>query len=152
MGPGVPRKAHRRSIRTLVIVLAALGLWSVVVPEPARVSPSLDRVVRALIAQPGDEAVRVIVQARPGHFAGLREDLLADPDTSVGCAVPDAGLICAVVRPVDLAALAGDRRVAGLSSDAPIRSSQDPKPAKEKGSKDAQLSQNHLLQTLGLVD
>ena len=80
MGPGVPRKAHRRSIRTLVIVLAALGLWSVVVPEPARVSPSLDRVVRALIAQPGDEAVRVIVQARPGHFAGLREDLLADPD------------------------------------------------------------------------
>ena len=150
-----------------VVVAGVLGAARSSDQAPWRALEKLDRVLQRVVTQPADGRGGVIVRAASGK-AGDAADAVTARGGVVNEHFRTIGAVRATVRHADLVALAGDPRVASVSSDGVVEAAQ--KPAGKGGGKDKTsttsnnnstsdgswqtdtLVANHLLNTLGLDD
>ena len=124
---GSPRSRFGRHAVTSLIVATLVG-WFGVVAQPlagkgpgkkVKLESKLDRELQRTVREGG--SARVIVRPRHGKLAEVKERL-GNKGRGTTTDLPSVGAFTAELSAGDLAALASDPDVEGVSSDAPVRS------------------------------
>ena len=105
-------------LRLSIALITVLVLPVLVQAAPSK-RVKIDKALTALLDNPSDRTVQVIIRTKPGRRTWLRDGLKAHGDIVRGDH-PSIGAVSAVVHLEDVADLAADDSVESMSIDAPV--------------------------------